>query len=139
MLSKRQKQIVESWSDENEGDKEPIRQKLRKSLADIPYLRKLPPMEAREIVRSAISNYAEMDNKSRLSDRDEEYANMNVSEQIVSEEMIVNERYARPFIINSISVLFNSVSESEFELGINEGIEDTAEWWQEYDVERIGA
>ncbi|MFD1643665.1 hypothetical protein [Halohasta litorea] len=128
MLTDRQKKIIENWDDQDEGKKKPIREKFRKSIADLPFLREIPPEEAREIVQSAIMNYADIDERSKLTDHDEKAARDGLN------DLVVHERYDFPFIKNVTSILFNSVSENNFQRGINKGVENTVTWWRNNDV-----
>ena len=129
MLTKRQKETVDDWENKNEHQKQEVRDKLRKSVADLPLLRELPPEEARKIAQSAVVDYAEIDGRSKLSDKDEEQI-----EKHSIEDIVLHERYDIQFIKNSIGVLYNSLPEEKFEEGVNEGIEDAVKWWINADV-----
>jgi len=91
-------------------------------------LRELPPNEARQIVQSAIMDYAEMDKESELTKNDKS----TFAEQL-DEHLIVHNRYDEVFIRNSVAILFNSVSENDFEKGVNDGIEEAVDWWENKD------
>jgi len=129
MLTENQVEIVNNWDEEHEGRKKGVRKKLIDSLSDLPFLRKLPPYEAREVVQSAILNYAELDNRSELGEKEK-----NEPPNHIYDELIIHNCYDTIFIKKSITVLFNSVFEKSFEQGVNHGIEDTVRWWKDADT-----
>jgi len=128
MLTDRQIEIVNNWDDKDEGKKKEVRKKLKKSISNLPMLRELPPSEAREIMQSAILDYANMDEKSELTENDKS----TFADQL-DERSIIHNRYDEVFVRNSVAVLFNSVYENDFEKGVNDGIEGAVDWWENKD------
>jgi len=128
MLTETQLEILNNWDEEHEGRKKHVRKTLKDSVSIFPLLRKLPPDEVREIVQSAILDYAEMDEKSELSKNDQTIFNKQIEERL-----IIHNRYNDKFVKESVAVLFNSVPEKEFKKGVKKGIEDTVNWWESID------
>ena len=103
MLTDRKIEIVNNWDDKDEGKKKEARKKLRKTISNLPIIRELPPSEAREIMQSAILDYADMDEKSELTENDK-----STFAEHFDERLIIHNRYNKVFIRNSDAVLFNS-------------------------------
>jgi len=128
MLTENQVDIVDNWDEKHEGQKKRVREKLKDSISALPMLRELPPSEARQIVQSAILDYAKMDDESELTENDKSTFGKHLDERL-----IIHNRYDEVFIRNSVAVLFNSVSENDFEKGVSDGIKEAVAWWENKD------
>ncbi|WP_148708232.1 hypothetical protein [Haloferax sp. Atlit-12N] len=107
-LTENQRETIFEWSEcSNTRRKEAVRESLTKSLAEVLYLRNLPPEESREIVNRAL--------------------NSEIAES-ANHRPDAATRPDRRALIRLQTILFSAVSEKTFSRSVNRGVIDSLRW-----------
>ena len=125
MLQDSQLDAVEDWTScEDRQQKKRIKDNLAKSLYQLHYLRELPPDESREIIQDALGRFDEDD---WSTESDVTGVNVPIPDGPHDdwEEDKVNRN---AYVCKLFAVLFNGLSEEDFNTGVNKGTVDAVRW-----------
>jgi hypothetical protein len=123
VLTKNQIENIKNWENIDEGKRNNVRPKLVKIISVLPLIRELPPMEAREIVQKGVGKRVRR--SYGYTDEDD-----------ISDTIIDN--FLEELVTDVVSILFNGASEEGiFQAGVNNGIEQTVDWWVNHEFRGI--
>ncbi len=121
MFTEKQIKSIQKWDEQNKTEKDRIKNKFTDALSSLHYLCELPPNESREIMESAIKKYSENIN---LENRE------NTTDPIIPDHpRHRQDMFSTTFTKEIIKILLNGVSESNFEKGVNDGVDEAVRWW----------